>query len=228
MRVTLSESQRTRKRTKAGTMASVVFHAAVLGMAVANTGYPTPNRQEHEPETMTRYKPLPPEPTPSGHEGSAVLPAPPGIPAVVDAKLPSFSLDLSQDRGRPADDPAADFRRGLTAGDAPFAGPRLIGDSPYDVSAVEAPARPDPANASPRYPALLASAGIEGSVTVRYVVDTLGHVEIGSIAAIGATHPQFERAVRAVLPGFRFTAAVLEGHRVRQLVEQTFGFELRR
>ena len=75
--------------------------------------------------------------------------------------------------------------------------------------------------------AKLASANIEGSVVVRFVVDTLGRVEPQSILIVRSTHAQFERAVRDAIPGMRFIPAEVRGGRVRQLVEQAFGFELK-
>jgi TonB family protein len=105
---------------------------------------------------------------------------------------------------------------------------RNLTSAPFDANTVETPVEPHRQNQTPRYPALLAAAGIEGVVVVRYVVDTLGLVESSSITVISSTHPQFERAVRNVLPHLRFDPAEFRGRKVRQLVEQAFGFELKR
>jgi hypothetical protein len=63
---------------------------------------------------------------------------------------------------------------------------------------------------------------------LRFVVDTAGRVEAGSVHVVRADHPLFadggpRRARRRVLP-----PAEAGGRRVRQLVEQAFAFALAR
>lgn len=82
------------------------------------------------------------------------------------------------------------------------------------------------ATVRPAYPEMLRAAGIEGRVVVRFVVDTTGRVEPGSVTTIEATHPRFEQSVRAVLPHLRFAPAEVGGRHVRQLVEMPFQFSL--
>jgi hypothetical protein len=69
---------------------------------------------------------------------------------------------------------------------------------------------------------------VEGDVVARFVVDTLGRVEPGSIAILAATHALFAAEVRAWLSRTRYRPAEYEGRVVRQLVEQRIGFALRR
>jgi protein TonB len=52
-------------------------------------------------------------------------------------------------------------------------------------------------------------------------------VERKSVTILSATHEQFARSVREALPRMRFVPAEVAGRKVRQLVEQRFGFELR-
>jgi protein TonB len=85
-----------------------------------------------------------------------------------------------------------------------------------------------PGTATPRYPSMLQAAGIEGDVRTQFVVDTLGHVERGSVQILEASHDQFSAAVRDALTRARFTPAEAGGHKVRQLVEQTFTFRIKR
>lgn len=80
--------------------------------------------------------------------------------------------------------------------------------------------------AAPIYPEQLRLTGVTGGVTVRFIVDTLGHVEDGSLFVIGATHPLFAAAVRDAAPEMRFQPAVRSGHVVRQQVIQSFQFVL--
>ena len=67
---------------------------------------------------------------------------------------------------------------------------------------------------------------IEGAVRTRYVIDTTGRADSSSLEILAATNAAFEGSVRAALPGMRFTAAQVEGRRVRQLVEQEFQFRI--
>jgi TonB family protein len=80
----------------------------------------------------------------------------------------------------------------------------------------------------PRYPAILAQAGVRGTVRLSYVVDTTGRVEPGSVSTIASSHPAFDEAAREAVLESRFKSAILRGRPVRQLVTQTISFHLRR
>jgi TonB family protein len=67
---------------------------------------------------------------------------------------------------------------------------------------------------------------IEGSVFVRYVVDTSGFADVASFEVLRSTHDDFTAAVRAALPDMRFNPARIGKRRVRQLVEQEFSFRI--
>jgi len=56
------------------------------------------------------------------------------------------------------------------------------------------------------------------------VVDTLGRVELETFGVISSTNPQFTAAVQRVLPDWAYAPAMLNGKRVRQLVQQPFSF----
>jgi TonB family protein len=81
-------------------------------------------------------------------------------------------------------------------------------------------------SAVPEYPPDLLARGVQGTVTVRFIVDTSGSADTGSIEVIDASDPQFEASVRAALPRMRFSPARLNGRRVRQKVEQPFRFNV--
>jgi protein TonB len=78
----------------------------------------------------------------------------------------------------------------------------------------------------PRYPDALRSANLEGAVVMRFIVGTNGRVEPGSIKAISSPRKEFSDAVRAALLSAKFRPAQAGGHAVRQLVEQSFNFQL--
>ena len=83
-------------------------------------------------------------------------------------------------------------------------------------------------SARPRYPESLRQAAIDGTVLVRFVVDTTGRVDMSSVAVVSSTHDLFTRAVRDALPGFRFKPAESGGHHVRALAEMPFEFQITR
>jgi TonB family protein len=104
--------------------------------------------------------------------------------------------------------------------------PILSNDSIYSILTVDEAAARMEGSAAPAYPSELVKQGVEGSVTVRYVIDSTGRAEPASLEIYASTHPLFTDAVRDALPGMRFTSALLGGRPVRQLVEQTFAFKI--
>lgn len=103
---------------------------------------------------------------------------------------------------------------------------RATTERPFFDFQVDQPARPIPGNAAPRYPDSLRTAMVEGEVLVQFVVDDEGRPDTLSFKVLKASSEEFVRAVRAVLPGMRFTAARVGGRAVRQLVQQPFAFAL--
>jgi TonB family protein len=83
-----------------------------------------------------------------------------------------------------------------------------------------------PDSAAPEYPAHLLQSGLEGLAEVRYVVDTLGSVDTLSYRVLRASHVDFAVSVRRALPNMRFRPAMQSGRPVRQLIEQTFRFQI--
>jgi protein TonB len=123
-------------------------------------------------------------------------------------------------------EPAFDSTR-LTTGQ-PTGTPNVADGSPLTESMVEKQVVAIPGTATPRYPSMLQSAGLEGDVRAQFVVDTLGRVEQGSFHVLQPTHDLFAAAVRDALGRARFKPAEVGGHKVRQLVEQTFTFRITR
>jgi protein TonB len=77
----------------------------------------------------------------------------------------------------------------------------------------------------PRYPEILRQAGIEGSVVVEAVLDTIGRVEAGSLRIVSASNPLFQSEALQVVLGSRYRPGRLAGRavRVRVLVPISFG-----
>lgn len=80
----------------------------------------------------------------------------------------------------------------------------------------------------PRYPPLLRDAGIEGSVVVRFVVDSTGRVDMHGMDVVASTNALFTDAVRQALPAFRFRPATAGGRHVPMMAEMPFEFAITR
>lgn len=76
------------------------------------------------------------------------------------------------------------------------------------------------------YPPTLVTLELEGSVVLRFVIDTMGLVEPGSIRVVRSKHALFEAAARRALEAARFVPARIGTGKVRQLTEQRFDFSL--
>lgn len=101
-------------------------------------------------------------------------------------------------------------------------------ENAYSVLDVDSAAVRDPASAAPSYPETLMAQNVEGSATMRFVVDTTGYVDMATVKEIRTTHPLFAKAVRDVMPRMRFRPALAGNRAVRQLAEQEFKFLLQR
>ncbi len=100
-------------------------------------------------------------------------------------------------------------------------------DRAFSEIEVDSVAAIDPEGGGPVYPQELIDQEIEGTVLLRFVVDTGGRVDLQTVRVIREAHPGFEAAVREALPRMRYRAAQLNGQKVRQLVEQPFTFRIR-
>jgi protein TonB len=101
-------------------------------------------------------------------------------------------------------------------------------DTVFTIAEVDSAVAVDPASAAPAYPPALLKLGVEGSVMVRYVVDSFGHADVSTLEVIRATRIEFAVAVREALPGMRFTPARMGPKAVPQLVEQPFNFRIQK
>jgi protein TonB len=77
----------------------------------------------------------------------------------------------------------------------------------------------------PRYPPVLASAGITGRVEMQFIVDTTGHVEPPSFKIMKTSHPAFAEPAREAILKSVFKPAKFKGRPVRQLVQQAVAFK---
>lgn len=140
--------------------------------------------------------------------------------------------DIAADGSQPGDDgsrgrgagksDSSDRSRRTRAADTTGA----VADNVYTSYQVDNAVQISYGSAVPEYPRDLLARRVEGSVMVRFVVDTSGSADTASIQILDSSDPAFTASVRAALPRMRFSPARLNGQRVRQLVEQPFRFNV--
>lgn len=206
---------------------SVFAHALAVAAGVIEFGT-QPGADENRPmHEVIFLAPLLPRQDP--HQTGTAATGPGGAP-VGWTNL----LDVASSAGLV---PGAASGRSTGTGEGTTEGPVASEDSTSSVAApgnenvfqavdVDREVARDADAAAPIYPEELRLSGVQGAVTVEFVVDTVGLVEKGSLHIIGTTHPMFAVAVRDAAPGMHFRPAVRAGQLVRQQVIQTFQFVL--
>ena len=101
-------------------------------------------------------------------------------------------------------------------------------DNAFSVIEVDSLAVVDINSAAPSYPKELMEKGIEGFAAMRFVVDSTGKIDLGTVQTLETTNSGFVAAVREAMPGMRFRPAKMGDHPVRQLAEQLFKFQIQR
>jgi periplasmic protein TonB len=89
---------------------------------------------------------------------------------------------------------------------------------------VDKPALARQDNPRPQYPHNFQVQARGGEAEIQFVVDTSGRADMSTFQTLNTTDPAVTASVRDVLPTMRFYPAESEGHKVRQLVRQTFRF----
>ena len=225
----LVESRASRPRRASWTAASFLAHAEVIGLAVYVTTRVAPTAPRVEPvQDNIIYVAPPPAPRSAAPSRTPSLPGPISIAQLVftvpniDApSIPAPQTDLRrliEELGRTTVGTINGGNRGATVGEGGV-------HTAESVDRVVVPLRGNP---SPAYPVRLSSAGVEGHVTVGFVVDTIGRVEAASVEILEASHALFGEAVRQWLKLTRYEPALANGRAVRQLVRQRVGFTLAR
>ena len=227
----LVESSPRRVRRRFSTLASIIAHGVVLSAAVA-AARPVP--QEPAVSTFIALHPppyLPPAPDPPECMGCASRRSPGSAHAIdpltqsfPDARWSEVTLYVPESVGPLVEGiriSSEEWERGLSTSRA------ADGASVVGREVVDREVMPLATNPVPRYPAALRAAGIEGSVSARFVVDTTGRVIMESVIVDAADHPLFAAAVIEALRRSRFRAAELRGRKVPQLVAQPFLFVIR-
>jgi TonB family protein len=225
----LLASQPVRQKSTGGLAASMVLH---LGLATA-LAYATTKTIEvatKPQETRLYYlNPEPPPAQPADPTPPVEAPSDVGIvtPTVAPPTLPPISraMNTVPDRLFPGNTGEGmipilnTVPRGLPSG---------IVSEVFREDQVEIPVALAYGSAKPGYPASLSSTGIEGAARFRFVVDTVGRVEMTTIEMVSSSHAAFAQSVRITLPRMRFTPARVDGKPVRQLVELPFEFRTKK
>jgi TonB family protein len=215
------------KTTAASTSAflSTVTHAVLIGVSVWGTqkaaGVP-----EDSIANRVYYLP-PPDRVPNQHaRQERVQWLAMGVPT---NPIGQFA-DVATGRSELGKSAAADPLDGLKFGTDTISIPALAAiagqDSAFSVLDVDSAVSRHPWSAAPSYPAEMLKKKLEGTVFVRYVVDTSGFADASSFEVLRSTHDEFTTAVRTALPDMRFNPARIGRRRVRQLVEQEFSFKI--
>lgn len=233
MLVKLPESAPARKRSFGGTAVSTLLHALVIGGTVAATGGIAERVSQPEPPVgdiiyvAPRPKPDPAPPAPAQQQQVPTneVPSTPVEIKPIDFSIIPTTIPSPEAR---IGNVGVDRFRELARDSVPVGPATPTSDEPFTESMVEEVVKLRPGNPAPRYPSMLASAGVEGVVYAQFVVDTAGRVEPESIRFPKSDHQLFERSVREVLLRSRYSPAKVGNHSVRQLVEQAFSFNLKR
>jgi hypothetical protein len=153
------------------------------------------------------------EPLPGAPLTGGDLPIP-TIPDITLPNIPGGVVETPHFPVNPGSDPGPLLAAIPSGAGAPIAS--ALADEPPVMLAGPAAAYPD----------LLRQAGIRGRVVLEAVIDTLGHVEPGSVVVVERAHPEFVASAQRSLVASLFRPARVMGHVVRVRVRLPFDFVL--
>jgi protein TonB len=226
----LIESKKPKSKTFGQQVVSLVLHVVIGYAAVkATAGAAETMKAIIQDTTMVFLKaPEPPPPPKVEIPPEAIVttnPPPQGFqtvmpPTEIPKEIPPVNLS---ERFNAADFSGKGVEGGIAAGIVGGTGP-VTGETFLEAQV------DDPVQQinipRPRYPPVLQSAGIAGSVDVQYVVDTTGHAEPASWKVMKSTNKQFEQPAREAIMKGVFKPARIKGQAVRQLVQQRIAFNI--
>lgn len=223
----LLETGARRRKSAWGGTASVIVHGAIIGLVIFRTATAGPAvRIVERFVPIVPFRPAAPSQSAAGSvrggnptdQGKPTVALPPtAVPGPVDIDIPSLPTT-----GGLAGDTTLLADIGRSGGGAVVTG---SGGGAVSGETVDTPVRVL-SERVPAYPETLRSAGIAGTVTMQFVIDTIGRVEPSSLRVLATSHELFTRAVVTSLRQARFTPGEVAGRRVRTLVERSFRFDL--
>jgi TonB family protein len=233
MFATLPVSRPRTERSLAQALASLSVHAGlIIGAVHVTQGAAAMVARRPLDSTAVYVQPIAQrtQPTTAAVSSAAVTPSAPTFAAIapptgIPTGIPPIDLGAavvpSQFTGGGAAGGLDHDGVGVGDSGATSAGPRDFTQAEVDV-----PVR-YLGGGEPSYPAALKQAGVEGAVTLQFVVSTKGAVEPASVRLIGSALPAFEGAAREAILRARFAPASRRGVAVRQLVQQRVVFEVK-
>jgi protein TonB len=204
-------------------MLSVAAHVVLVGAAVYGTG--ERSRQLAEEISQRIYYLPPPDRAPSR---DALVERIQYVDVGNGARIHGVESPTGTPAGQPRPNEAdgGEAARGIDPIDQLAQAPIPSADSVYSILNVEEVAVRVEGSAAPIYPPELIEQGIEGSVLTSFVIDTTGRADTATIEILPGAHALFVQSVRAAIPGMRFSPAMVQGRKVRQMVEQRFQFRI--
>ena len=228
-----SRRQRNLKSAFSNSAMSVTVHAVLILLAVYATLHAGNTNDEHvravavtvqTKQEQKKEEPPPPQrvatvnPPPKGFQ---TLSIPTNIPVDIPPPQQNQHFDAADFSGVGVEGGVA---RGVEGGTGP-----VVTDQPYMEAVVEE--RPEAIAGtciSPRYPEILRQAGIEGHVTIEFIIDTTGRAERGGMRTVRTDHPLFEAPAREAVNSCRFRPGRIQGRAVRVRVQLPINFTIQR
>lgn len=233
----LIESKRKKQRNTGSTVFSIVFHGTLIAIAAVATAHAAienekPKQEKVQFVQVKKDEPPPPKkeaPPPPPKEVTVAPPPPKGFqvlqaPPIVPVKIPD--IDLSKKVTDANDFSGKGVAGGIAKGVVGGTGPVVNDNQTYFEFQVEKPAAAVEGNPAPAYPEALRSSGVEGEVDAQFTVNTDGRADMATFKVLKATNDLFAAAVRNTLPRMKFYPAEVGGHKVRQIVQQAFMFNI--
>ncbi len=226
----LLESKAKKQRTFGQTLMSVGLHGLIIFGAVKATQSAAESVKDKPVDTTMVFlkPPEAPPPPPPPPEVVVTNPPPKGFQTVVaptDIPKDIPPIDLKQKAFDPKDFTGKGIEGGVSTGVVGGTGPVDVKAEVFTEAELDDPVSPI-SIPTPRYPPVLQSAGIAGSVDVQYIVDTTGHAEPSSFKVLKSTHQAFEEPAREAIMKAVFKPAKFRGKVVRQLVQQRISFKI--
>ncbi len=225
----LLESGTRRRRSFTAAIPSIALHSALILGAIHATAHAA-LRGTEPPRMIPIPLALPEAPTRRVHANPARNANAPDR-GTIEARsmaplLPALSFAIDSREGHaPPIVSTRDFGNGVSERHG-ITGDGLASIDVLSAEQVDRQAAPLAGTLAPSYPEALRVSGAQGTVVAQFVVDSTGRVEAGSFRTVGSVNSLFSAAVESALFRARFRPAELKGTPVRQLVQQSFSFEL--
>jgi protein TonB len=227
-----SRPQRDLRSLLKNSTASVIIHAVLIFLAIIATLHAgeANNERVHQVAVVVQtQKQEEKKDEPPPEKVATVNPPPKGfqtlsIPTNIPVDIPPPQQNQHFDA---ADFSGVGVEGGVASGVVGGTGP--ISDQPYMEAVVEE--RPEAITGtciSPTYPEILRQAGIDGRVTMEFIIDTLGRAERASLRVVSSVNQLFDAPARQAVLSCRFRPGRIQGHAVRVRVQQPINFQINR